>query len=158
MKQSLSICILLGMMFSFNNSSLAHGVRGVIEMGKGSLLDISYDDGSPFSYSEVSIFYQNETVPFQTGFTDKNGHFMFMPDNQGEWKAVVNDGLGHKLTLKLTVNDNHIVESTGEKVHSASEKTIRALAGVSVLFFLTGLILWQRASTKRQNIEPTRCR
>ncbi len=83
-----------------------HGVRGRIGSETSILVEVEYDDGEPVSYAAVEVLNLKEKIPFQTGRTDRNGRFLFLPDKPGEWKVVVNDEMGHRVALKTTIDKN----------------------------------------------------
>jgi len=122
--------------------ALGHGTLGSLKMETGWLVSAFYDDGEPMAYTEVLVFHNEESMPFQTGRTDKNGNFMFFPDTPGMWKTTITDEMGHGLTLKTQI-DNPLAPKESEIPKGASgTKTSRAFAGLSMIFFLSGLGFW----------------
>lgn len=77
----------------------AHGTCGRLDEAHGLQVQAAYDDGEPMSYAEVEIRAAEEGSAFQTGRTDRNGMFLFLPDRPGKWRVTVNDGMGHQLVL-----------------------------------------------------------
>lgn len=77
----------------------AHGTCGRLNDAHGLQVRAEYDDGGPMSYAEVEIRAAEEGSAFQTGRTDRNGMFLFLPDRAGKWRVTVNDGMGHQLVL-----------------------------------------------------------
>ncbi|ERP31002.1 hypothetical protein [Chitinivibrio alkaliphilus] len=70
----------------------------------------SYEDGEPMAYAAVEIFSPAEDrVPFQTGRTDKNGVFSFVPDAEGMWLVSADDGDDH------VSSPSFIVEKEGNR-------------------------------------------
>ena len=85
---------------------LAHGVEGEVEYHEGCVIvTATYDTGEPMSYAKVEIHAPDSKVKFQSGRTDRNGCFAFVPDVPGKWRVVVSDGLGHRLELSVEVTD-----------------------------------------------------
>lgn len=101
------------------------------------------------SYAAVEVFFNKEKLPFQNGRTDQNGRFLFLPDKNGQWQVKVNDGMGHQLTVETDyVMDRQAtdagVEVTGGEKPSRASKGTRLLAGLAIIFFLSGWFFWWR--------------
>ncbi len=123
------------------NSALAHGVEYEIRENKAAIIKISYDDGEPMSYAEVKIFSPyNAGIEYQNGRTDSNGCFAFIPDKPGEWKVVVNDGMGHGISKKVTIMEGLNVDI----VNKGFYRWQKLITGISIIFGLTGLIFYIR--------------
>ena len=122
-----------------------HGVRGRVDSGSGFLVEAEYDDSEPMSYANIEITASKENLPFQTGRTDRNGCFLFRPDNMGDWEVVVSDGMGHRLVLKVNV-DESLNMSTSKNKQAAGLKSKRnilsrqtgAITGISIIFGICG--------------------
>jgi nickel transport protein len=89
----------------------AHGVEGVVETG-GLVVAARYHGGEAMSHARVIITAPNSEKLFQTGKTDKNGRFAFCPDTPGPWRVVVDDETGHRLNLKMDVDEDRIAGRT----------------------------------------------
>lgn len=115
----------------------AHGISHTLFKG-GVGIQVSYDDGSPLSYAEVTIYSPSEKqVEFQTGMTDKNGRFVFSPDESGDWLIKIDDGMGHGLVKKISVESGQLAVPPATRGLSRGEKI---LIGVSLIAGLTGLL------------------
>jgi len=115
----------------------AHGVSHTI-FRDGIGIQVFYDNGSPFSYSEVIIYSPaDKKVEFQTGITDKNGRFIFSPDETGVWVIKIDDGMGHGLVKKIEIASNQLVESLSPVLFPLWEKI---LIGVSLIVGITGFL------------------
>lgn len=123
----------------------AHGVEYTMFDG-GVGIQVTYNDNSPISYSTVKIYSPSdkETV-FQQGMTDKNGRFVFAPDEPGEWKIEIDDGMGHGLIEEITVSEALDLASA---IHHGMARWQEILVGVSILFGLTGIGFY--IGTRRQ--------
>lgn len=91
-------------LIGFINISLAHGIK--VEYSFDDSLVIvksSYSHKSNLANALVKIYspLESEKV-WQSGKTDKNGLFVFMPDVEGGWIFIVDDQKGHK--QKTTIN------------------------------------------------------
>jgi len=134
-------------MLSSINSVLAHGVEYEIKENKAAIIKVGYDDGEPMSYAEVKIFspYDAE-IEYQNGRTDSNGCFAFIPDNPGEWKIVVNDGMGHGVVAKVPITEGIKVDI----IHHGFSRWQKLITGISIIFGLTGLIFYFRIRKIRE--------
>ncbi len=129
----------------YSTNSFAHGVEGKIETFNNIvLISASYDTGEPMSYAKVVIYPPDSKISFQSGKTDRNGHFAFVPDTSGVWKIYISDNLGHKLRLSPTINKPNHDEKV--KVNTPSNclisKKVRifiGILGIATLFTIIGL-------------------
>lgn len=145
-------CFLITILLFWPSIMYAHGVMG--ETGKGGIvLQARYDTGEPMSYCKVRITAPNSKLAFQVGNTDRNGRFCFFPDTQGEWNVVVSDEMGHRLEMVIPVKEE-MKSGAGQRLEGPVERLIsryeRAITGLSLIFGVTGIILWWR--TKRSKI------
>lgn len=120
----------------------AHGTLGSVDRVTGILIFASYDDGDPMSYAEVSILVDGQPMPFQTGRTDKKGRFMVFPEGEETYKALIKDGMGHGITLLLPSLDEGVMTGKPSGTGSPPSKKTGLLAGLAVIFFLSGLGFW----------------
>ncbi len=121
------------------------------------------------SYREARVYSPKDSkFAAQTGRTDEQGRFAFIPDTSGEWRVIVRDEEGHQCTAKIVVTDDFIHEqehtSTKEHLHeqehtSAKKQSsvqnsssslpqgidlwLRAILGVSILFNIAIIIRWR---------------
>jgi len=120
-----------------------HGVDSQLING-GIGLIVSYDDGTPISYADTKIFSpKGEKIPFQEGVTDKNGRFLFVPDETGIWKISINDGMGHGLIKEIEVKN---LNNLKVKNKASLSKWYKILIGISIIFGLTGFALFIKAN------------
>ncbi|MCB2218698.1 hypothetical protein [Desulfofustis glycolicus] len=125
------------------------GTIGAIVDRNTSCAFFSYDDGEPMGYVKVSVTAPGLDQPFQSGATDRNGLFCFAPDRDGHWLVTANDGMGHQHKLTVTVSDllgdAPTVTTTADPAVSGGDRTSRILAGLGIIFGLTGLLGWYLA-------------
>ena len=125
-----------------------HGTEGVAEKEEGILVSAEYDDGEPMSYAEVKILAPDSDIPFQKGRSDRNGRFMFRPDQKGVWQIIVSDGVGHRLALEreiLDVKGNMKTEASAETCFSAISRAQGIIMGVSIILGLFGIVYGWKA-------------
>lgn len=122
---------------------LGHGVdHEVFEAGTG--IVARYSDQTPMAYCDVAVFAPGATDDqFQTGSTDPNGCFAFVPDTSGVWRVTVDDGMGHLLTAELSVDS---LKAASSGARHGGDRLSSAVVGISVIFGLFGLYALLRAS------------
>jgi len=122
----------------------AHGVTSKIDTG-GIVVSAMYDTGEPMDYARVTVSAPGANLKFQSGRTDRNGKFCFFPDVSGDWKVVVDDEMGHRLEVNVTVDKamalraNHENGNSGPSFLTRCEK---AVMGVSIIFGISGILFW----------------
>jgi nickel transport protein len=147
------------MVLMFPWQVLAHGVEGTVQPG-GLTVACQYSTGEPMSYAKVTVLAPASSQPFQVGHADKNGRFCFYPDALGEWRVTADDGMGHRLEVKVPVKD---LEATKQILPPpgaagvADTRSLRVLTGLSVIFGLSGFLFWfQGIRSKRGRKKPQR--
>ncbi len=100
-----------------------------------------YGGSEPVTDADVSIFSpENADSPYQIGVTDLQGVFAFVPSGAGEWRVVVDDGYGHRADQSIPVD--WADAASGGNSSAARSTADKAIVGVSIIFGLTGLLLW----------------
>ncbi len=128
----------------------AHGVYGDIDRAQGIMAHAAYDDGEPMSYAKVEIFKKGENLPFQTGMTDRNGRFLFLPDRQGDWKVVISDEMGHKIALKAVVDDMARMSVKGAGGSPTVTRWQGMVAGLGIISGFFSILFWYYSIHRRQ--------
>ncbi|MBU4354002.1 MAG: hypothetical protein KJ822_01500 [Proteobacteria bacterium] len=135
---------MLLMLLVLSSPALAHGVEGTVHPG-GLAVACRYSTGEVMDYAKVKVFAPGSSQPFQVGNADKNGRFCFYPDSPGEWRVTAEDGMGHRLEVKVPVTDLDSViknlPTTGAGT-VADSKILRVLTGLSALFGISGFFFW----------------
>jgi len=135
------------MLIAFGHPSLClgHGVETeTFAVGTG--VKARYSDESPMAYCDVAIFAPDDAEQeYQTGITDRNGCFAFVPDTSGVWRVTVDDGMGHLATVEVAVDS---LQATGTGGHHADDRVSSALVGVSLIFGLFGIWALLRGSRR----------
>ena len=157
-KSGLSIIFPAIMIFLLPLMLCAHGVRGKVAAG-GMAVCAQYDTGEPMSYAMVKISAPGAKLPFQSGRTDKNGRFCFFPDTPGEWKVVVDDEIGHRLEVKVPVDETMNLKTDQDPGRSESNLTKyeKALMGISIIFGIFGIFLWWKGKRIYRKINRGSC-
>jgi hypothetical protein len=130
-------------------TALSHGV-GYRQSGKKAVvLEFYYSTGETMAYQEAKVYSpQDEKNPFQSGRTDEFGVCSFVPNIEGEWRAVVWDIEGHRVEAAVPVTPEFLSGGGGEEISVSAgsslpqglELFIRAALGVSVLFNIAALV------------------
>ena len=125
----------------------------------GMVVAFRYSSGEAMSYAKVTVLAPGTSQPFQVGNTDKNGRFCFYPDALGEWRVTADDGMGHRLEVKVPVTDldatKQILPTPGAASVS-NTRSLRVLTGLSAIFGLSGFLFWFqgiRSKRGRKEIE-----
>lgn len=131
-----------------------HGVDGYVEAVSAQCITAMYDDGEPMSYAVVEITAPGSDTPFQKGRTDRNGYFAVKPDTPGQWKAVVSDGMGHRLELDFSVapEQGAAPQAQEEAARTSARPVSRPMgvaAGLSIIFGISGTVYGWKA--RRRN-------
>jgi len=139
----------LGLILAAAPAVWGHGASGAIEGRGGLVIASAYDDGEGISFAKVTI-QSPEGKTFQTGFTDKTGRFAFVPDQPGEWKFVTEDGMGHRVEVKIPVTPEIV---RGEQIPkgqntAAVSKVERVMEGVALIFGCMGLYFFWKGKKK----------
>jgi len=130
--------------------AFAHGVEGEIKIFSGGVvITATYDTGEPMSYAKVEVYAPDSKIKFQTGRTDRNGRFAFVPDVPGRWRVIVSDGIGHQIKLSVEIKN---IASRKIEIQKPPEnrplfisRKIAAVFGILLIFGLFGWIkeIWR---------------
>jgi nickel transport protein len=150
--------LVLLMVLLFPWQVLAHGVEGTVQPG-GLAVAFQYSSGEAMSYAKVTILSPGTSQPFQVGHADKNGRFCFYPDALGQWRVTAEDGMGHRLEVKVPVTDLEATKQippTPGVASVSNTRTLRVLTGLSLIFGLSGFLFWfqgLRSKRGRQELQ-----
>ncbi len=128
----------------------AHTVNYEVQQ-KGIAVRIFYAPEDPASYSGFEVFGPGDTLPHQTGRTDKNGFVSFVPDRQGVWKVKV---LGesshgyHGVTTVIKVNKDLDLESFKKPLAATYSKLITGISLIIGIFGLYALMISRKKRPK----------
>ena len=122
----------------------AHGVTSKIDTG-AIVVSAIYDTGEVMDYAKVTISAPDANFKFQSGRTDRNGRFCFFPDGSGDWKVVVDDEMGHRLEVHVSVDEAMAFQNKSENENSIPiflTQCEKAVMGVSIIFGISGILFW----------------
>ncbi len=131
-------------------SALAHGITTDVSIEGGVVIvGAFYSPAQPVAGASVTIYSPAEPEnDWQTGKTDKTGHFAFVPDTEGEWLIVIDDQMGHmkKATIVFTPDlpeESEITEGTVTEPIAPADNglntSLRIIIGLSLIIGITGL-------------------
>jgi nickel transport protein len=136
-----------------------------------------YDGGIPVAGAQATVFAPGGDTPYLTGTTDPAGVFAFLPATGGEWRVVVDDGMGHRREARLGVtapqgegaprespdaehdhgdhpHDHHHPEDEHDHALSPdlgdSDRPWKLATGLSLIFGLTGFAYGFTARRQRE--------
>lgn len=139
--------IIIWLILLLPQSVPAHGTEGAVCQG-GWVVEAKYAGGEIMSFAKVTVTAPNGEKAFQTGRTDRNGKFAFVPDTPGTWRFVADDEMGHRLTLAVEVPASSLAGKNEPPAAAANSRTSlasRALFGVGLLMLIAGLASWWQA-------------
>jgi hypothetical protein len=85
--------------------------------------------------------------PYQTGVTDRNGRFSFVPESAGQWRFIVDDGMGHREVAGYTLPpDFRTLETITPDRAEGSDLRYAGLAVAGILIVAIAIVLVRRAS------------
>ncbi len=118
----------------------AHGVRSrIIHDAHAWVAKAVFSDGTPMSYTQVTVVGPNAKLPFQKGFSDKNGIFAFVPDQPGKWTVIFQDPMGHRSQTSVMITPRE-GEETRIKIPPSPDSYSLPL-GIRVLIGLCFIML-----------------
>ncbi len=110
--------------------------------GQAVILRSAYAGTEECSYASVEIFDPSgSATEFQNGRTDARGYFSFVPDRAGNWRAVVDDEMGHRVEVDIELADL----SSSVTVASSQPLWQKTLTGLAVILGFTGFLYGWKA-------------
>ncbi len=117
------------------------------------VLKASYSGSEPVAFAAVKIYGPGTSpVAYQSGNADASGRFAFVPDREGEWRAVVDDELGHREELRIIIDGKFMeagVAGAGGSTRARLPLWVRAAVGVALIFGASGF--WYGLKSGRRN-------
>jgi nickel transport protein len=103
------------------------------------IIRFTYSTNDPMAYAKVKVYPPSKpNVEAIKSFTDRNGYFAFLPDENGEWVAEAFDGMGH--TAKIAVNSFEVSQNSVEdKNIAAASKTFKIVLALSLILNIYAL-------------------
>ena len=128
--------------------AFAHGTGYRHSAFKAVALEFMYSTGEAMSYREAKVYSPNDDkFAWQSGRTDEQGHFAFVPNVAGTWRVIVRDEEGHQCTAEINITPENLTghdespkSQSQEGMYTGAELFVRALLGVSLLFNIAMII------------------
>jgi nickel transport protein len=134
--------------YLFTSSVYAHSIHYEVQQ-KGISVKVFYSEKDPASYSSYELYGPGDTLPHQTGRTDKNGFASFFPDRAGVWKIKIwgesSHGF-HGVTIDVKINEALQLQSFNRPLVATHTKLI---VGISLIFGLFGIYAFLRSRRTR---------
>jgi len=129
MKTLIPLVLLASLWVSLTGSGAVHGVQvGIKEVAPAVIATCTYTGDGPVVDAEVTIYSPADSeTAFQQGRTDLKGVFAFVPEVPGEWKFVVDDGLGHRKEVSIILTESFF--EAGEAGRERPEGESAAVGG-----------------------------
>jgi nickel transport protein len=138
-KRSLHLRRGLGVAFALIASAVwSHEVQLETSHQSAVVVRLTYADGQPFAFESYELYRPGKDVPEQVGRTTAQGHVVFLPASQTQWRLKAFSADGHGVDQVLTTPSG-----TVEGVAAVSASTPRALllaSGLGIVFGLFGLV------------------
>lgn len=151
-------CLVVALLImGFATQAAAHATHGKLEIGRGWMIEALYDDDEAMSYTETQVFHEPDTMPFQTGRTDKNGRFLFSPDGPGTWRVEVEDDMGHAVILKQEIGNDpgNPKDECVQKPEVSSKGRDNAsglMGGMGIISFVFSVFFWISGRKNRETV------
>lgn len=119
----------------------------------------TFEGGGAISDAPVTVFAplhedEAEHRAYQTGRTDARGRFAFLPDTAGVWRIEVDDGLGHRGSAGIEIEEAFFGDAMraegargtpAEGAGGSGGIITKMLVGVGLIAVLAGLLVVIRA-------------
>ncbi len=135
------LCALLGSLpASAHDLTLSNEVRPPFV-----LVRAAYGESEPVPFAAVEIYAPaGGDGLHQKGITDRDGNFAFVVRQEGRWRIVVDDGMGHRAETSVDISNTAGLE-TPPVPGGGWPRWARALTGASLLAALASLWYAYRA-------------
>jgi nickel transport protein len=135
-------------------AAFAHGVDILDLTGRTGVrtLRFVYSTGEPMLFARVKLYPPSTPeATAQETMSDREGYFSFVPLEDGPWRISVEDGMGHRGEISLTVETGAALPGsavpgsapaagdTAGGVPKGPPGPLAALLGLSLIFNLFGL-------------------
>lgn len=136
-------CLAFLLLLSWTFALMAHDLQTRVEISPPYVvLTAQYEGIEAASFIAVTVHPPPsagiKADAYQTGHTDYNGRFVFIPSAPGLWRVVLDDELGHRTELTADIGGDASV--TGGGTASGRSATEKLVVGLSVLFGAAGLL------------------
>lgn len=134
-----------------------HGVEVYDVTGEGrpvQTIYFRYSTGEPMAFAKVKTFPPStvdRNLESLVGISDRNGMFSFIPDEAGEWRVDIEDGMGHKGSIAVNTGT-----PTGETEAVPAGSNGKLPLPVSIILGLSLLLnifsVWRFAAARQGGV------
>jgi nickel transport protein len=175
MKKSLIISTLFVLFYS--TLAMAHSIRVDMTLKSPAVtIYAGFSKTKPIANAKVEIYAPEAETHYQTGKTDINGNFAFLPNTFGEWKIKIDDEMGHVRNTSISIPKEFFhsddaehetdINSISKVVQIETEEEIethhhhshtaiteipllyKAIFGLALIFGITGILYGYKANQK----------
>lgn len=138
--------ILFSFFIIYSSFCIAHDVQTAVELSPPAVVVRStYSGTEPMSYAAVLVFSpSNSKIEYQNGRSDAAGMFAFVPDRAGEWRFVIDDGMGHREEKIIDITEEFLKGSSSAGASDGLPVYWKILIGVSLILGCTGILFWTK--------------
>ena len=137
------LALTAGLIFLLAGEIFAHGTGYRQSSLRAVAFEFMYSTGEAMSYREARVFSpKDDKFAYQSGRTDENGRFSFVPDTAGKWRVIVRDEEGHQCTAEIDITPQN--EPSAGTIPDTYEMIIRSLLGVSIIFNIALIVRSRR--------------
>ncbi len=141
-------CALLMLIFSVD--IMAHSIRFTVSQEPPVVIvQAAFSRTAPIVDASVEIFAPGNETLYQTGRTDKQGYFAFLPNEAGTWKVSVDDGMGHHDMITISISSEFFTQEEiitardpepQQMTYDAIPVVYKIIFGLALIFGLTGIM------------------
>lgn len=110
--------------FIYQSKAFGHGVAIEYQATEAISIQAKYDNGKPMSNAQVAVYSpENPSEAWQTGVTDDEGKFAFVPENDisGNWTVKVRSaGHGNVINIPLQSQNTETENSTQQEISAST--------------------------------------
>jgi uncharacterized GH25 family protein len=91
------IALILAVILVLPGMTFSHGVDvSKISAPETVVVEFMYSTGEPMAFVDIKVYPPSTPkVTIIESYTDRNGRFIFIPDEAGEWNVEAADDMGH---------------------------------------------------------------
>lgn len=171
MKKTFNLSVLIALLLP--GLAAGHGVQVSVDIQPPIVIvSSSYSAAQRLADASVIIHSPAESKkPYQSGRTDISGHFIFMPDREGDWTFYVDDQKGHtkKTVISITtdffapgdakpesaavIHDHapvHMEDHSHDHTHDTIPAIYKVIFGLAMILGLSGFFYGIRAKQSQK--------
>ncbi len=138
------LCLAALIFFGAPRVADAHGVEIEHRSGEAVEVEAAFDNGEIMDDAQVTIYAPDEpSEPWETGSTDEEGRYVFMPDTSipGTWDVQVREA-GHGALVNVDVDEGAVSSEVGQSGGSGYDTLQLVLMGAAGIWGFVGTALF----------------